>query len=491
MRAQAIALPPLALLGLLLAGCAGLPPKPAAPVLPASVPLATAPTDLAAQPGAPASAAAQAASAATPAWPDAQWWRGFNDPALDALEAQALAASPDMAAAQARIDAAQAGLGAEQAAGGPSVGAGASAVRQRLSDNGLFPPQFLGFHWYSDFQLGLKGTWSPDWWGKHRAEVAAAVGNLRAVQAEQSAARLALSTSVASQYFGWQADTARAQLAQERVRSAEQGLALHRARADARIERDDTVGRAELELTGAKLVLQEARTSRSLRRVALAALAGTSPDELPAFAERPLPELDIGLPANASLDLIARRPDLSAARWRVEAAARKRDVARTAFLPTLTLNGVLGLESLTLRKLAEAGSAIPQLGAQLQLPLFDSNSLHAGYARSQADIDAAVAAYRSTLLTAAREVNGQLVTRQGLLGQSGLRAQQLAAAGALRAAARARADAGLTDLLPALAADDQWLAQQDAAVATHYALLGSELDLVRALGGGYRMEGTP
>ena len=470
-----LALPSLATLCLLLAGCAGLPPKPQAPTLPVSVPLA----------------GATGTTGAAVAWPDAQWWRGFDDPTLDALETQALAASPDMAAAQARIDAAQAGLNAEQAAGGPSVGAGASAVRQRLSDNGLFPPQFLGFHWYNDFQLGLKGTWSPDWWGKHRAEVAAAVGNLRALQAEQAAARLALSTSVASQYYGWQSDAARAALARQRVDAATQSLSLHVARTDAHIERQDALDRAQLELTGAQSVLQEAQTSLALRRVALAALAGTSPDELPAFTARALPDLAVALPAGASLDLIARRPDLAAARWRVESAARRRDVARTAFLPTLTLNGVLGLESLTLRKLAEAGSAIPQLGAQLQLPLFDSNTLHAGYARSQADVDAAVAAYRGTLLAAAREVNGQLVTRSGLLAQSDLRSRQLAAADTLRASARARADAGLTDLLPALSADDQWLAQQDASILTHYALLGSELDLVRALGGGYRMEGTP
>jgi multidrug efflux system outer membrane protein len=296
---------------------------------------------------------------------------------------------------------------------------------------------------------------------------------------------------VASQYFGWQADAARAALALQRVDAATQALSLHDARAGAHIEREDLVDRARLDLDAARYMLQEGQTSLALRRVALAALAGTSPDELPPFTARPLPELPVGLPANASLDLIARRPDLAAARWRVESAARQRDVARTAFLPTLTLNGVLGLESLTLRKLVEAGSSIPQLGAQLQLPLFDSNTLHANYARSQADIDAAVAAYRGTLLTAAREVNGQLVTRQGLLAQSALRAQQLATAGTLRAAARARADAGLTDLLPSLAADDQWLAQQDAEILTHYALLGSELDLVRALGGGYRLEGTP
>lgn len=484
MRARAIALPSLAASGLLLAACAGLPPKPQAPVLPAAAPLA-------APPAAPAPAAQSGDAVAAAAWPDARWWHGFGDPELDALEDQALAASPDMAAAQARIDAATAALGAQQAAGGPSVGAGASAVRQRLSDNGLFPPQFLGFHWYNDFQLGLKGSWSPDWWGKHRAEVAAAVGSLRAVQAEKAAAQLALSTTVASQYFGWQADSARAALAQQRLDAAERALALHGERTNAHIEREDAVDRAQLDVESTRFLLQEARTSLALRRVALAALTGRSPDELPAFTARPLPELPVGLPANASLDLIARRPDLAAARWRVESAARQRDVARTAYLPTLTLNGVLGLESLTLRKLVEAGSGIPQLGAQLQLPLFDSNTLHANYARSQADIDAAVAAYRGTLLTAAREVNGQLVTRQSLLSQSGLRARQLATADALRAAAHARADAGLTDLLPTLAADDQWLAQQDAAIQTHYALLGSELDLVRALGGGYRLEGTP
>ena len=120
MHAKATALPPraplYALAGLLLAGCAGLPPRPQAPILPDSAPLATA-----ALAGTPGDAAA--------GWPDAQWWRGFNDPTLDALEAQALAASPDMAAAQARIDSATAGLGAERAAGGPAIGAGASAAR--------------------------------------------------------------------------------------------------------------------------------------------------------------------------------------------------------------------------------------------------------------------------------------------------------------------------------------------------------------------------
>lgn len=463
---------PLALAAMALAACAGLPPRPAEPSLPAEAPLA------------------QAGTSGTN-WPEAQWWRGFGDPALDALIERTLADAPDMAAARARVAAAEAGVASAGAQGGLSVAAGAEGVRQRLSDNGLLPPKFLGFHWYDSFQLGLTGTWSPDWWGRNRALVAAAAGQLRAAQAEQSAASLALATSVANLYFAWQADAARLALADERAADAQRALDIHAARTAAQLERDDTQSQARLALLGAQDQQRELRTSMALRRVALAALAGVAPDALPAFTPRPLPEPSADLPADASVALVARRPDLAAARWRVASAARARDVARTAFLPTLSLSGLLGVQSLTLDKLFEAGSRVPQFGAQLALPVFDSSSLHAAYSRSQADVDAAVAAWRGALLAAAREVNASLVTRQGLLEQATLRTQQLAAADALRAAAQARADAGVTGVLPALEARATWLAQRDAELGTRYARLGNELDLVRALGGGYRMQGTP
>jgi len=361
-------------------------------------------------------------------------------------------------------------------------------VRQRLSDNGLFPPRLLGFNWYNQFDLGVSATWSPDWWGQHRAELAAAVNTTRASEAEREAAALAIASSVASAYFGWQGDAARLSLARQRVANDEQAVALTQSRVQAAVERGDALERARLELLAARDHVTELETSQSMRRVALAALVGVAPDALPPLVARELPAPAAGLPANASLDLVARRPDLVAARWRVESAARERDVARTGFLPDFSLSAMLGLQSRDLGKLLEVGSGNPNAGAALHLPLFDGGALKARYAHSQAEVDGAVAAYRSTLLAAARDVNGQLVSRAGWLAESATRDQQLMAAAALRDSARARARAGLTDLRPALTATDQWLQLREAQELTRMARLGTEIELIRALGGGYRMD---
>jgi outer membrane protein, multidrug efflux system len=459
----------------LLAGCAGMPPpKAAAPELPTAAPLAT--------------SAAAPASAAQPAWPAREWWHAFGDPGLDALVAQALAASPDMGAAAARVAAARTGIDAARANSGLRATLNADAERQRLSDNGLFPPQFLGFNWYNQFDLGVGATWSPDWWGQHRAELAAAIDTTRAAEAEREAAALAIASSVANAWFGWQGDAARLALATQRVANAEQSLALVQSRVQANVERADALERAHLDLFAARNHVTELETSQSLRRVALAALCGLAPEALPPLVAHELPTPAAGLPANASLDLAARRPDLVAARWRVESAARERDIARTGFLPDFSLSAMLGLQSRDLGKLLEIGSGNPNAIAALHLPLFDGGALKARYAHSQAEVDAAVAAWRSTLLAAARDVNGQLVSRAGWLAESATREQQLAAATALRDSALARARAGLTDLRPALAATDQWLQLREAQELTRMARLGSEIELIRALGGGYRMD---
>jgi multidrug efflux system outer membrane protein len=456
-----------------LAGCAGLPPKPASPALPTAALLGD---------------ATRATAAAAVAWPAREWWRSFADPQLDQLVAQSLAASPDMATAEARLAAARAGIDATRAERGPRATLAADAQRQRLSDNGLFPPQFLGFNWYNLFDLGVSATWSPDWWGKHRAQLAQALSSARAAEAERAAASLAIASNVVEAYYGWQSDSARLALAGQRIANAEQALALAQRRVQANIDRGDTLERAHLDLLALREQANGIGNSLAMRRVTLAALAGLAPEALPALAPHELPEPAAGLPAGASLDLIARRPDIVATRWQVEAAARQRDVARTGFLPDLSFNALLGLQSRELGKLLEVGSGAPSAGAALHLPLFDGGALRAAYARSQAELDAAVAAYRSTLLNATREVNGQLVARAGWQLQLATRAQQLAAAAELRSSAAARAGSGMTDQRPELAATDQWLQLRDAQEVTRFARLGSELELIRALGGGYRMD---
>jgi outer membrane protein, multidrug efflux system len=454
-----------------LAACVTPPPKLAPPALPQSVPLA--------------------ATGEGTAWPAREWWREFHDDTLDALIARALANGPDLAVAAARFDEARAGVKAAQAAGGLSTDLAADASRNRLSDTGLIPPKFLGYHWYNQFDLGLEATYTFDWWGRNRASVAASTGDAIAAAADREAAALTLASSTAELYFGWQSDSARRALAAQELAAAEQRLQIVTARVNANVDRDDERQKAELEVLDARDHGNELDTSVQLRLIALAALLGCTPAELPALQTRALPELRTELPATASLDLIARRPDIVAARARVEAASSRVEVARDDFFPDISLSALVGVSSQDLGKLLEAGSRVPMVKAAFHVPLFASGSLHAQYSYSEASLAQNAAAYRSTVYTAAREVNTQLAVRERTLEQAQVRAGQLLAADALRSAAARRKAQGIEDARDELAATQHWLSLSEAQTQTHTDAIDADLGLIRALGGGYRMEAQP
>ena len=468
----------LAALLALLCGCAALPPKPVPPALPASVPLAATPA-----------AAGNAATAAS--WPERQWWRGFGDETLNALIARALANSPDIAAAAARIDAARAAIDSTVAGTRVHATVDASAAETRLSDNGLFPPEFLGFHWYSQFDAGVSASYSFDWWGKHRAELTAAIDSQRAAQAEHAAAALGLASTVAMEYYGWQSDSARRELALQNRAAAERRLQITDARVAAHIERGDSLHAAQLTDLAARERLDDLDAALQMHRIALAALLACASDELPALGTSAMPQLHGELPERASIDLIARRPEIIASRWRVELAARSVDVARSSFMPDISLRALAGLSSLDIGHLLDAGSAAPSIAAAVHLPLFDGGALRAGLAHSRSMLDVSIAQYRAALVDAARDVNTQLAERERWQRQESLRDAQLAAAAQMLREADSRADAGLSDARPALDARQQWLTLGDAQIQTHYARLGAELALIRALGGGYQMDSNP
>jgi multidrug efflux system outer membrane protein len=454
---------------LCLTACAGLPPRAAAPQLPTAAPLS------------------KSSDAASP-WPRPDWWQEFGDATLDGLVNRALANSPGLATAQARLDAARAAVDVTLAGFRAQLGAGADASRQRLSDNGLFPPKFLGFNWYNQFDLGLQASYALGKSPRHRSATLARLDEQHAATAERDAVALALAGDVVQTYYGWQSDQTRLELAVQRVAAATEQESIATARVGAGIARDEESQLAELELLSARNNQREVEISAQLRLITLAALLGDAPADLPVITVRPWPELQTGLPEDARLDLLARRPDIATARWQVEAALHQREVARSDFYPDVSFKALVGVTSRDLGVLLESASAAHSVGAAVHLPLFDGAALRAAYARSNAELDAAVASYRASVIAAARAVNSQLAARATLEEEAALRAQAVLAAEVLRTSAAARASAGLSDERPVISAALQSLALRDAAAQTQLAQLNAELELIRALGGGYRME---
>ena len=449
-----------------LLGCAGIPPKPRPVVLPSEAPFSE-------------------QNVTHGQWPREQWWRAYRDPSLDQLIDLALTFSPSLGVAQARFESARQSVRIAASESGAHVDVNGSFERQRLSDNGLFPPRLLGFNWYNQADLGLKASYNFDWWGKQRDSLASAMDEAHAAQADHAASELVLASSVADTYFGWQADQSRLALNRERLVLLQRTAAIDAARERAELESADILHRSDADLAALREQIAVLDASARLRVVTLAALLGKSVSELPVLEVKPLPAIVAGLPERVRVDLMARRPDITASRWRVEATEKNLNVARAVFFPDVSLNALIGLSSLRLAKLLEAGSGVSLAGAAIRVPLFDGGRLQARYSASQALVTAAVASYRETLVNAAREVSMLVETRMQIGVQQTQRLIALDAAQRLRESAAARVRQGIADSRTELAAIDSWLLQREGLMQLNAAAISADIGLQRALGGGY------
>lgn len=448
-------------------GCAGLPPKQRPVQLSPTAPLEG------------------LEAAAGGSWPAPEWWKRYQDPTLDELIALGSANSPSLATAHARYDTARQSVRLAAAESGAHLEAVTDADRQRLSDNGVFPPRLLGFTWYDQFDLGLQASYTFDWWGKQRDAVEAAMDQAHAAQADRSAAALMLASSIADTYFGWQSDQNRLVLAREKEAAidARGNVAAARVRAD--LDSADELSNSDLALAAAREQIAALEGSAKLRVVALAALVGRSIADLPPLTMKPLPTFRGLLPDDVKIDLISRRADITASRWRVEAMEKSLASARADFFPDVTVNALLGLQSIDMGRLLEYGSRVPQVTAAIHLPIFDAGRLKARYGGAQAAIASAVSNYQDTVISAARDVAMQATTLAQVDAQRTQRARQVAAALRLKNTAAARVRQELEDSRSELMATASWLDQRDALMQLDAAALSADIGLQRALGGGY------
>jgi multidrug efflux system outer membrane protein len=183
--------------------------------------------------------------------------------------------------------------------------------------------------------------------------------------------------------------------------------------------------------------------------------------------------------------LISRRPDITASRWRVEAAERSLQSARAEFYPDVTINALAGVSSIDAGKLLEYGSRVPMANAAIHLPIFDAGRLKARYGATQASVDSAVTNYQETIVAAARDVAVQASTRAQIAQQRTQRQLGVDAAAKLKDGAAARMRQELSDPRPELTAAESLLEQRDQLLQLDAAALSADIALQRALGGGY------
>ena len=425
-----------------------------------------------------------AAVAPPPAWRTAlgrgepvraDWWQAFGDPVLTGLVERALANSPDLASAAARVEEARALARLAQAQLSPLATVGVPVSDGRTLSALGTPATNLGT------QPAVQVSYDLDLFGRLRAAGAAARAQALAGEGARDTVRLGIASGVASSYITLRALDLRLTVARETLAARAEGLRIARRRAETGYTSNLELRQAEAEFRATEQLVPQAQLAITRQENALSLLLGDGPQAIPrgraldALATPPIPD---GLPA----DLLRRRPDLFTAEQTLVAADRSLDSARASLLPNLALTGSAGL---VLSTALSRPVGVFSLGGSVLSPLFDGGRLRAQLDVSTARRDQAAFAYRRAALVAFREVDDSLA---GVLRSdeqaAAIAGQRDALAGALRNASN-RYRAGYSSYLDQLDAQRGLLSAELALVQVRADRLVAYVTLYQAMGGGW------
>ena len=261
---------------------------------------------------------------------DSQWWRAFGDAQLDALIDQAVAGNPNLQVARARLARAQASADIAESALKPKVNGELDLNRQKFNSNYIYPAP-LGGSTQNIGLLQLGASWELDFFGKNRTALEAAIGSANAAAADADAARVLLASNVARSYFQWARLNEQLGVAQRTLAQRDETLKLVRDRVSAGLDTRLELRQSEGGLPEARQQIEALNEQIALQQHALDALVG-QPNVSASFKPPMLEAVkSIALQANIPADLLGRRADIAAARWRVEAASSDVANAKTQF----------------------------------------------------------------------------------------------------------------------------------------------------------------
>jgi len=419
------------------------------------------------------------------------WWRLFQDDALNPLVDRALAGNQNLRVAAARLDQARAQLTAAAADLYPAVGLSAAAARGRTSANRPLsaysvPNQAIV---QNDFELGPTVNYEADLFGRVRREVEGARASAQQAEADFENTRLLLTAQLVTDYFALRELDAELAVVRHSLDLQRDALGFIASRHDLGFATGLDLAQQQALVDASATQLELLDYQRAQYEHAIATLVGIPAPNftLPAaLATSSLPAIPLGVPS----DLLQRRPDVASAERSMAAANARIGVARAAYYPSIILGAGFGepnagWQSNALATLFEAPSRLWSLGLSATQTLFDAGKTRANVRFATADYSAAVATYRQTVLTAMEEVeNG--ITGLASLGRAVTQAD--ASVNSAQEAfdiATARYKGGVDTYLEMITAQQVLLGNQRQAVQVRGQQFATAVYLVKALGGGW------
>ncbi|AZD16748.1 efflux transporter outer membrane subunit [Pseudomonas chlororaphis] len=421
------------------------------------------------------------------AWPKSDWWKSLGDPQLDGLIREALHDSPDMQIASARAHQASAAAYAADAARMPTLDASGSVSRSRLSRSQ--DPSGQGDNYSTMRSLTGNFSYTFDLWGGQRDTWEAALGQARAAEIDRQAAQLTLAADVARAYSDLGQAHIVHDLATEDLKRTRQMLDLSQKRLSSGIDSQYQYQQTESLEASSEASLIDAEKNLQSAKIALAVLLGKGPDRGNEIARpKVLQASAVALPSVLPAELLGRRPDLVAARWRVEAASKSIDAGKTNFYPNLNLSAAAGTQALLGDAMFGSASRFFNIAPTVSLPIFDGGRLRADLDARDADYDLAVAQYNKSLVNALGDVSDTISQLRDIGRQ--IAAQQHATDIAQDSydTVVQRYGSGIGNYLDVLSIEQQLLQAQRQLATLNAQQIDLSIQLMQALGGGFQTD---
>src|SRR6202167_241497 len=422
-----------------------------------------------------------------------KWWELYGDAVLNEIEEQVDSSNQDLKVAEANLRQARAAIRFNRASQAPTIGSSPSISDIRASaDKPYFPPS-LSNNGSGDFILPLDLSYELDLWGRIRRSVASGKEQAQASAADLQTARLSLHAEVAIGCFEVRSADAQERLLNDTVKAYTEALRLTQNRFEGGAAPKSDVAQAQTQLKAAQVLASDITVQRAQYEHALAILIGRPPAAFhlavaPLNLEAPaLPGVPVTLPAR----LLERRPDIAAAERRMASANEQIGIAKAAYYPTLNLAASAGLEGSSILNWLTWPSRFWAGGPELTETLFDAGRRRATSQSARAGYDAAVAAYRQTVLDAFQQVEDNLVVLRVLSTESTQQRQATAAAEESLKLFQNRYAGGVDTYLQVVTSQTTALANERNDIDLMRRRLEANVLLIKAIGGGWDISALP
>jgi len=420
---------------------------------------------------------------------DGKWWEIFQDPQLNALEAQVNVSNQNLKLAEAQYTQARALLRYQRADFFPTVTVDPSATRDRISNHRPASVVANGIT-YNDFQIPFELSYQIDLWGRVRRTVESYREQAQASAADLAAVNLSLHAQLALDYFQARMLDAEEQLLNSTVTQYEQALELIQSRFAGGIASDLEVQQAETQLETTRAQAIDVGVARAQYEHAVAVLIGKPPASFSLAAlplTMPPPPIPVGLPS----ELLERRPDIAAAERLMASANAQIGVAKSAYYPLVNLAAAGGFESGSITTLLTGPSILWSAGPSALFTIFDVGRRRAASDQAIAAYDQAVANYRQTVLTGFQQVEDNVAALRILEREAQVQDKAVAAAQKYLELANTRYTGGVTSYLEVTTAQSAALSDEITAVNLLGRRMVDAVTLVQALGGGWDRSSLP